>query len=328
MFRLLHPNSKEDGEEVREAVNAFLNCRRLSEHTKRQYKADLKVLSKFLNIDLDSEFQRLAEVTRRDVLRYFNWQIDQPGMTLQGYESAMAASSVNQRIGRLRKLFRALEREKLIEKNPFPDELGLVETEQKHPTRAVPEEFVRKILESPGKDIIGMRDKAFLECLFGCGLRVGEIISLQIEQFDRVRGCFLDVQTKGKRAYNERRNPALTDSAVVAVHALLYRRERDFTYPDTFIFKSYRRGEKKKEGHMNASTASRIFKKYVEAVGLDSRLYSPHSCRATTITHLLDKGLSHRDVRHFSGHSSIKMVEYYDKRRVQVEADPAKKITF
>ncbi len=55
---------------------------------------------------------------------------------------------------------------------------------------------------------------------------------------------------------------------------------------------------------------------------------SPHSARATAITKLLDSGFSHRDVQEFSRHASVQMVEIYDKRRLQVDESPAKKLEF
>lgn len=328
MFRLILPNHKSGGEDLLEVLSTFLNTRKISDCTKRQYKTDLRVFSSYLNIDLENHPEKLSEVSRRDVIRFFNWQIAQPGLKVDGIDSGISPATVNRRVERLRKLYRRFEEEGLIEKNPFPDELGLLEAEQKMPTRALPSDMVTKLLDSPGSDVIGIRDKALLETLFGCGLRIGDILKLKLEQFDSKAGCFLQCETKGKRQYFQRTNKAISARAVKALQELIAIREAQFAYPDTFIFKSYRGGEKRQKGHMDYKTAVRIFKKYIKAIGLNPSEYSPHSARATTITQLLNQGYSHRDIQQFSGHSSVRMVEYYDKKRTGLDDDLAKKLEF
>lgn len=65
------------------------------------------------------------------------------------------------------------------------------------------------------------------------------------------------------------------------------------------------------------STAWGIFRREIEAIGLDPELgYSPHSARVTAISKLLADGKPHGDVKEFSRHASIEMVEYYDRRYV------------
>jgi integrase len=66
---------------------------------------------------------------------------------------------------------------------------------------------------------------------------------------------------------------------------------------------------------------------YCKAAG-STEFVSPHSARATAITKLLADGLPHRLVQEFSRHSSIQMVELYDKRRVGVEDNPGAKLKF
>jgi integrase len=55
---------------------------------------------------------------------------------------------------------------------------------------------------------------------------------------------------------------------------------------------------------------------------------TPHSARATAITRLLEQGFSHREVQEFSRHSSVLMVEKYDKRRFSLDESPGKKIFY
>lgn len=63
----------------------------------------------------------------------------------------------------------------------------------------------------------------------------------------------------------------------------------------------------------------KAFKEVIEIIGLSPKDYTPHSLRATAISNLLDKGVSHRDVCRFSRHSGVRMVERYDTRRATVK---------
>ena len=70
-----------------------------------------------------------------------------------------------------------------------------------------------------------------------------------------------------------------------------------------------------------------LFTQYCRLAGA-SKYITPHSARATAITKLLADGIPHRQVQEFSRHSSVQMVEVYDKRRIGVEENPAKDLDF
>jgi integrase len=78
---------------------------------------------------------------------------------------------------------------------------------------------------------------------------------------------------------------------------------------------------------MSESTLYRRFKEICVRVGLEGD-FTPHCARATAITQLLNQGFSHRDIKEFSRHSSIQMVEQYDKRRTSIDDSIAKKLSF
>jgi integrase len=69
-----------------------------------------------------------------------------------------------------------------------------------------------------------------------------------------------------------------------------------------------------------------LFKRYCAAVGAEHA--SPHSARATAITKLLADGVSFREVQEFSRHSSVQMVEVYDKRRIAVDENPGRTLDY
>nr|MBA3754841.1 tyrosine-type recombinase/integrase [Nitrosomonas sp.] len=79
---------------------------------------------------------------------------------------------------------------------------------------------------------------------------------------------------------------------------------------------------------IDGSTIYRLINKYAKSLGINKRV-SPHSCRATVISHLLDtKGRSIRDVASFAGHANITTTERYDKRRGNLDHSAAYSVGF
>jgi integrase len=86
-------------------------------------------------------------------------------------------------------------------------------------------------------------------------------------------------------------------------------------------------GRSPKKTPLRDPTIYRIFKEYAAKVGLPPDM-APHSARATAITKLLSDGMSYREVQEFSRHSSIQMVEHYDKRTWAIDKSPSKSLRF
>lgn len=94
--------------------------------------------------------------------------------------------------------------------------------------------------------------------------------------------------------------------------------------PNDFLFRSLTDPSK----HVSTATVDRIVKRYAKQAGVD-RNVSPHSCRATVISHLLENQVSPRDVADFVGHSSIQTtVGVYDKKRDGLTNSAALKVRF
>ncbi|MCS6894414.1 MAG: site-specific integrase, partial [Deltaproteobacteria bacterium] len=105
---------------------------------------------------------------------------------------------------------------------------------------------------------------------------------------------------------------------------------QDYGIKSPYLFPSAKGRAKRKfdtSRPVAALTVWRLFKSACIKAGLGSN-YSPHSARATSITRLLAEGYDFRSVQAFSRHSSIAMVELYDKRRLTIEQNPALKLKF
>jgi integrase len=200
---------------------------------------------------------------------------------------------------------------------------------QKRPTEMVDFSLVKEIIaRAVDTTPKGLRDKAVLAVLFGGGLRRSELTRLRLNDVcESSQGTvFLRLrETKGKRDADQ----ALPPWAAKIVRQLLENRVHQGAERGDFLFVSYRgrAGQTPSSLPVSDTGVYLLFKYYCQLAGAGPHV-TPHSARATAITKLLADGIPHRQVQEFSRHSSIQMVELYDKRRLSVEENPAKGLTF
>lgn len=196
---------------------------------------------------------------------------------------------------------------------------------ERNPTRGIPFERVMDLVECPDvRTPHGRRDRAHIALLLGGGLRLGETLRLRIGDIkESVAGTlFLSLWETKSGVPQEQ-----AISAQFSSYILAYKAERlleGATRGDPFLV-SYHKNGTLINVVRNARNCKRSFKTYAKRLGLN---ISTHSCRATAITKLLADGLTYREVQEFSRHSSIKMVELYDKREFGVDNSPARYLKF
>jgi integrase/recombinase XerD len=157
---------------------------------------------------------------------------------------------------------------------------------------------VDKLLAAPdASSTKGLRDRAMLEVLYATGLRVSELIGLQIEGVNTEMG-FVRCIGKGTR---ERIVP-LGASAASAVSA--YLQVRRVRRPTNFLFVNNRGGKLSRMGFW------KILKGYGAGAGIRKRL-TPHVLRHSFATHLLERGADLRAVQTMLGHCNISTTEIY-----------------
>ncbi|MDP1806971.1 MAG: tyrosine-type recombinase/integrase, partial [Acidimicrobiales bacterium] len=160
-----------------------------------------------------------------------------------------------------------------------------------------------------GDDAVARRDRAILEVLYGCGLRVSELVGLSLAD--------LDLASNLLRAFGKGSKERVVPVGRLATDALvawLSPRGRDRMVPDRWA----RRGDSEavflntRGGRLSRQGAWGIVRRHGDAVGLGDRL-SPHVLRHSCATHMLDHGADIRVVQELLGHASISTTQVYTK---------------
>ena len=282
-----------------------------SPHTCRCYQRDLKDFEDFLkNSGVLSSPAGEATIEKADRIAIRKY--------LSFLHRKNKKSSIARKISTLRSFFKYLVKEQVVPSNPAKG-VSTPKVEKTLPTALTVDEAFR-LMESPHRvseksfersKEKGLRDRAILELLYSSGLRVSELVGLNLNQLDLDLGI-VRVMGKGKK---ERIVPVGT-KAIEAIKS--YLEERGMGKGDHPIFINAL------GGRLTARSVGRLIKKYTRGAGI-FRKVSPHSLRHTFATHLLDAGADIREIQEMLGHSSLsttqrythvsmgKLMEVYDK---------------
>lgn len=258
----------------------------LSANTRASYRSDLMHFHGWLH---ERGIELLA-VSREALGDHLAWRLD------RGYH----ARSTARLLSGLRGFYRYLLREGLITEDPT------LLVEQPRLGRSLPQSLseadVEALLAAPDmEDPLGLRDRAMLEVLYACGLRVTELVSLTLEQLNLRQGVIL-VYGKGSK---ERLVP-LGEEALHWLErylregrgALLAGRPSDVLFPSRLA------------EQMTRQTFWHRIKLHARSAGIDKHL-SPHTLRHAFATHLLNHGADLRSVQMLLGHSDLSTTQIY-----------------
>ncbi|MEQ4501618.1 site-specific tyrosine recombinase XerD [Pseudomonas sp.] len=258
----------------------------LSDNTRDSYRSDLALFNGLLqerNVDLPS-------AGREVILDHLAWRV----------ENAYKPRSTARFLSGARGFYRYLLREKLISVDPTL-QIDMPQLGKPLP-KSLSEADVEALLAAPDlSEAIGERDRAMLEVLYACGLRVTELISLTLEQVNLRQGV-LRVMGKGSK---ERLVP-MGEEAIVWVERYL-RGARDELLggkPSDVLFPSTRGDQ------MTRQTFWHRIKHQATVAGIGKSL-SPHTLRHAFATHLLNHGADLRVVQMLLGHSDLSTTQIY-----------------
>lgn len=282
--------------------------RDLSPHTLRNYLSDLEQFKAFLyGIEKRSDFP----VKDIDRLTIREW--------MSSLHDGHKKTSVARKLASLRTFFQFLIREGVVEINPAK----LVATpkiERKLPNHLSVEDAVR-FIETPDINTdLGSRDRAIIEFLYATGIRVGELVNIDLKDIDFRERL---VRVTGKR--RKQRIVPFHDHALKALMHYLTNARRVFLNScnaydrnDDAVFLNYQ------GTRITTRSVGRMIDKYIKQCS-DIHNISPHSLRHSFATHLLDSGADLRDIQELLGHALLsttqiytqvsmeKMIDVYDK---------------
>lgn len=276
------------------AIDGFLRYlkieRNASELTLKSYSEDFGSLLDYLR-------DRVGGVVEPGEL-----QINQ----LRGYVAYLndcdyARTTIARRLASLRSFFRYCHREGLVTSNPAKA-LRTPRVGRKLPHFLTTEQIATLLEAPPANEPEGLRDRAILETLYSAGLRVAELVSLNIENWDRDANI-VRVYGKGKK---ERIAPIGRYAAKAIYQWLDVRKQAPDAGPqDQDAMFLNRFGTR-----LTTRSVGRMLEKYLALTGLD-RLTTPHTLRHSFATHLLDGGADLRAVQELLGHKSLTTTQIY-----------------
>lgn len=265
-------------------IEKFLNYLKIekeySQHTLLNYTIDLRYFSSFLR------GKSIEEVDSFDIRKFL--------AELKAKD--FSKKTIARRISCLRSFFRFLVREGYIRNNPFLA-IRTPKLDRKLPLFLTVDE-VTKLIESPEEDLPGLRDRAILETIYSTGIRISELVGLNIEDIDFIGGA-VKVRGKGKK---ERLVP-IGDKALKAIKNYLEKRSPLFKENKAIFLNN--RGRR-----ITVRGVRLIVDKYVAKTALREKV-SPHTLRHSFATHLLERGADLRAVQELLGHASLSTTQIY-----------------
>lgn len=269
-----------------------------SKNTLAAYRSDLKIFNKWL------AGKSFISVKSKHIQDYFS----------DRQKNNISSSSQARLLTCLHSFYQYLLANQLIKKDPT-EQLSQPKLEKKLPVFLNIQE-VEKLLEAPSSSsLFGQRDRAMLELLYSCGLRVSELINLSYHNIN-LKEEFIRIHGKG----NKERVLPMGEIAIdylmkyeTNARPMLLKNGQSDSY-----FLSNRGSA------MSRQNFFYIIKAYANQVGIDKPL-SPHSLRHAFATHLVQKGADLRSVQLMLGHSDISSTQLYTHiQNAQLKAQHAK----
>lgn len=272
--------------EIQEFIGYLHNTRGTSKNTEISYERDLRKLEQFL---MREGIQDVDQVTTTILNSYIMYM----------EREQFAPSSISRSIASIRAFFQYLCQKNGWKENPA-ETLKAPKIEKKMPGILSVEEVDLLLQQPKANTAKGIRDRAMLELLYATGIRVSELISLNLGDFNAAGG-FIRCESRGK----ERMIP-LYHTAIKAIQDYV-KNVRPQLISDS--------SEDALFVNMNGERMSRqgfwkIIKFYQEKAGIQKDI-TPHTLRHSFAVHLLENGADLRSIQEMLGHADISSTQIY-----------------
>jgi len=272
---------------IHEFINYLSVERGLAINTLESYGRDLRQYSEFLETDDETPLDSVSRTTILNYLLYLQSQ-------------GKATATIARRLAALKAFYQFLMREKRINADPTAN-LESPKLEKRLPKVLSVSEVERLLAQPEPGQPAGIRDRAMLELLYATGIRVSELVSLDVADVNLEMG-YIKCSGKGSK---ERIVPLGTlaiqscrDYLGAARLRLVREREEQALFVNHHGHRLTRQGFWK------------IVKKYAEDAKIDKEI-TPHTLRHSFATHLLENGADLRSVQEMLGHADISTTQIY-----------------
>lgn len=307
----------EDHVITEEFLNYLKFEKRFSVHTAKCYGADLRQFVDFLSWRSEQR-SPTAEVISPDqphgepVHTHATTETDQLLLDtntddVRAYlallnEKQYSKATIARKLATLRSFYKFLIKRGRVTSNPVAP-VRTPKQEKKLP-KFLEYDEIRRLLETPPmENWLGARDRAIMETLYSTGMRVSELVALNMDDVDFL-GEVVHVRGKGKK---ERITPISSAALQVIQHYMEYRNKRaqsNDNFDSKVLFVN------KHGGRLSTRSVRRKMDKYLKIAGLDPAI-SPHTLRHSFATHMLNNGADLRSVQELLGHQSLSTTQIY-----------------
>jgi len=258
--------------------------RNVSPHTLDAYASDLAHFAEFVRRERGEE----AGVETVDHILIRRW--------LALLHKNHRKSSIGRKLAAIRAFFKYLVRQRRVARNPA--ELVATPKKEKRLPFHLNIDEVTALVEAPAEgDILGLRDRAILETLYSCGLRVSELTGLDVGKVDLEEGLVRVLGKGGK----ERVVPVGSHARQAIAAYLAARCHPSLDAP--LIVNA--RG-----GRLTSRSVARVVDKHILRLATIKKI-SPHTLRHTFATHMLESGADLRAIQELLGHASLSTTQKY-----------------
>ncbi|KAB3537404.1 site-specific tyrosine recombinase XerD [Alkaliphilus pronyensis] len=271
---------------INDFIKYLSNERKLSSNTLESYKRDINQFHDYLNTIKASS---LIKTNKTTVITYL----------IHMQNTGKAISTVSRNLASIRCFFQYLLMKNIISQDPTLN-LESPKSEKKLPSILTLKEIDILLSQPQDKTSKGLRDKAMLELIYATGIRVSELISLDVEDVN------LDMEYIKCKGNNKERVIPIGSIALKELKTYLTEYRKDFVKPssDNSLFLNCQGQRLTRQGFW------KIIKTYTKKANIDKKI-TPHTLRHSFATHLIQNGADLKSVQEMLGHSDISTTQKY-----------------
>lgn len=261
------------------------DVRKLSNNTIESYLRDLRHFDNYIS---EQQIKSLVDVSSIDALTY----------TIFMKKQGKANSSISRSIASMRTFYGYLQQNGYMNTNPTL-ELESPKTERKMPSVLTLEEIEKLIAEPDVRTTIGKRDKAMIELLYATGIRVSELVSLNLSDINSSMG-YVRCKSAGKS-----RVIPMGSMATQAIDVYLKTSRAKLVKSDEeALFVNYYGKRISRQGFW------KLIKRYTKTLDINKDI-TPHTLRHSFALHLVQNGADLKAVQEMLGHSDVSTTQIY-----------------